>query len=57
MKRAESGTIDPGDLATLFSYALPFAADPNPRVGFSVRQAGGAAIVDGIDRHSNKKVQ
>jgi hypothetical protein len=36
---------------------LPFAADPNPRVGFSVRQAGGAAIVDGIDRHSNKKVQ
>lgn len=46
MKRAEDGPIDPSDLATLFAYALPFDANPLPRVGFRVRSQGGGAIVD-----------
>lgn len=46
MKRARTGTADPGDFATLFSYALPYLAEPTPRVGFRLRQPGVQAIVD-----------
>lgn len=46
MKRAEDGPVDPGDMATLFAYALPLAAQPTPRIGFTVRRPNGGAIVD-----------
>ncbi|SNS98193.1 Z1 domain-containing protein [Rhodococcoides kyotonense] len=46
MKRARTGTADPGDFATLFSYALPYLAEPTPRIGFRLRQPGVQAIVD-----------
>lgn len=46
MKRAEDGPVDPADLATLFAYALPLAAQPTPRIGFTVRRPNGGAIVD-----------
>jgi len=46
MKRAKTGPVDPGDFATLFSYALPYLAEPTPRIGFRVRQPGPDAIVD-----------
>jgi hypothetical protein len=46
IKKARSGPADPRDIATLFSYALPFAAEPTPKVGFTVRRSGAGAIVD-----------
>lgn len=44
LKRAATGPIDPQDLATLFSYALPRAAEPKGRVGFRVKKTGGAIV-------------
>ena len=46
IKKAKAGPADPRDVATLFSYALPFAAEPTPKVGFTVRRSGAGAIVD-----------
>jgi hypothetical protein len=34
------------DVATLFSYALPYAAAPIGRIGFKTRKSGGGAIID-----------
>ncbi|MGU3435069.1 Z1 domain-containing protein [Actinomycetes bacterium M1A6_2h] len=45
-KKALTGPVDPRDVATLFSYALPYAAEPKPRIGFRVKTAGAGAIVD-----------
>ncbi len=45
-KKALTGPVDPRDVATLFSYALPYAAEPTPRVGFRVKASGAGAIVD-----------
>lgn len=44
--KAKTGPVDPVDFATLFSYALPYAAEPTPRVGFRVKKDGQDAIVD-----------
>lgn len=46
LKSHKRGTADPRDVATLFSYALPYLADPSPKVGFTVRKVGAGAIVD-----------
>ncbi|UPW08127.1 Z1 domain-containing protein [Gordonia terrae] len=46
LKSHKRGTADPRDVATLFSYALPYLADPTPKVGFTVRKVGAGAIVD-----------
>ncbi len=40
------GAVKPVDIATLFSYALPYAADPTPKIGFTVRKEGAGAIID-----------
>ena len=40
------GKVDPRDVATLFSYALPYAADPAPKIGFTTRRSGAGAIID-----------
>ena len=40
------GPVSPGDIATLFSYALPYAAAPTGRIGFRTRKSGGGAIID-----------
>ncbi len=40
------GKVNPVDVATLFSYALPFAAYPSPAIGFTVRKSDAGAIVD-----------
>ncbi|WP_072804246.1 Z1 domain-containing protein [Rhodococcoides yunnanense] len=45
-KKAQTGPVNPLDFATLFSYALPYASEPNPRVGFRVKKSGAGAIVD-----------
>lgn len=45
-KKAQTGPVNPLDFATLFSYALPYASEPNPRVGFKVKKSGAGAIVD-----------
>lgn len=45
-KNAQTGPVSPMDFATLFSYALPYASEPNPRVGFRVKKSGSGAIVD-----------
>lgn len=45
-KKTLSGPVNPLDFATLFSYALPYASEPNPRVGFKVKKSGAGAIVD-----------
>ena len=46
IKAHKRGRADPRDVATLFSYALPYLADPSPKVGFTVRKVGAGAIVD-----------
>ena len=46
LKAPARGHVDPRDVATLFSYALPYLADPAPKVGFKVRKDGAGAIVD-----------
>jgi hypothetical protein len=38
--------VDPRDIATLFSYALPRAAAPNGRIAFAVKRKDGGPIVD-----------
>lgn len=38
--------VDPRDVATLFSWAVPRAAAPLGRIGFKVRKKGCGAIVD-----------
>ncbi|MCC8928916.1 Z1 domain-containing protein [Rhodococcus sp. I2R] len=45
-KKAQTGPVNPRDFATLFSYALPYASEPDPRVGFKVKKSGAGAIVD-----------
>lgn len=45
-KKAQTGPVSPLDFATLFSYALPYASEPSPRVGFRVKKSGAGAIVD-----------
>lgn len=40
------GAVKAVDVATLFSYALPYAADPTPKIGFTVRKEGAGAIID-----------
>ena len=46
--RGWTGPIDPRDVATLFSFALPLSAAPRGRIGFRVRDESrsGAAIID-----------
>ncbi|MCJ0906089.1 Z1 domain-containing protein [Rhodococcus sp. ARC_M6] len=46
LKRAKAGPVDSRDFATLFSYALPHAAEPLGRIGFRVKKSGTGAIVD-----------
>ncbi|WP_188587485.1 Z1 domain-containing protein [Gordonia jinhuaensis] len=46
LRDPERGKVDPRDVATLFSYALPYAACPQPRIGFRVHAADAGAIVD-----------
>ncbi|WP_242484725.1 MULTISPECIES: hypothetical protein [unclassified Rhodococcus (in: high G+C Gram-positive bacteria)] len=46
LKRAQAGPVDSRDFATLFSYALPQAAEPLGRIGFRVKQSGTGAMVD-----------
>lgn len=46
LKDPDRGRVSPKDVATLFSYALPYAACPNPRIGFTVQKSGAGAIVD-----------
>jgi hypothetical protein len=38
--------VPPSDIATLFSWALPYAAAPGGRIGFRTRKSGGGAIID-----------
>ena len=40
------GKVSPRDVATLFSYALPYAAYPAPKIGFTTRRSGAGAIID-----------
>jgi hypothetical protein len=40
------GSVPPADIATLFSWALPYAAAPGGRIGFRTRKSGGGAIID-----------
>jgi hypothetical protein len=40
------GPVSASDVATLFSYALPYAAAPNGRIGFKTRKSGGGPIID-----------
>ena len=45
-KDLPAGPLRATDIATLFSWALPYAAAPNGRIGFRTRKSGGGAIVD-----------
>ncbi|MFT4041689.1 MAG: Z1 domain-containing protein [Gordonia sp. (in: high G+C Gram-positive bacteria)] len=45
-KSIDRGRVNPRDVATLFSYALPYAADPSPKIGFTTKQSGAGAIID-----------
>lgn len=38
-------TVDPKDIATLFSYALPKAAAPGGRIGFAAKKKGSKLVV------------
>ena len=38
--------VSPSDVATLFSWALPYDAAPGGRIGFRTRKSGGGAIID-----------
>ena len=38
--------VSPSDVATLFSWALPYYAAPGGRIGFRTRKSGGGAIID-----------
>ena len=38
--------VDSGDVATLFSWALPRKAAPKGRIGFTVRKKDAGAIID-----------
>ena len=40
------GVLSPADIATLFSWALPYAAAPGGRIGFRTRKSGAGAIID-----------
>jgi len=47
---AKASGLPPGpvavtDVATLFSWALPYAAAPNGRIGFQARKSGAGAII------------
>ncbi|MDY6808084.1 MAG: Z1 domain-containing protein [Actinomycetota bacterium] len=46
LQSQKRGKVDSRDIATLFSYALPYAAYPTPTVGFTVKESGAGAIVD-----------
>lgn len=39
------GPVSPVDVATLFSWALPYAAAPGGRIGFRTRKSGAGAII------------
>ena len=38
--------VSSSDIATLFSWALPYAAAPGGRIGFRTRKSGGGAIIN-----------
>jgi hypothetical protein len=40
-----AGPVAVTDVATLFSWALPYAAAPNGRIGFKARKSGAGAII------------
>jgi hypothetical protein len=40
--------VDPCDIATLFSYAVPLGAAPTGRIGFTVRHKGAGPIIDRV---------
>ncbi len=46
IKDVAKGAVDARDVATLFTYALPYAACPNPKIGFTTQKSGAGAIVD-----------
>jgi hypothetical protein len=41
-----SGGARPTDIATIFSWALPYAAAPTGRIGFKTQKSGAGAIID-----------
>jgi hypothetical protein len=43
------GPVAARDIASLFSWALPYAAAPSGRIGFRTRRSGAGAIVDRED--------
>lgn len=45
-KNLPSGVIDASDVATLFSWAIPYDAAPGGRIGFQTRKSGAGAIID-----------
>lgn len=44
--------VDPKDIATLFSYALPKAAAPGGRIGFAAKRKNGKLVVTPADSDS-----
>ena len=42
----EGVVVDPGDVASLFSFALPYDCAPLGRIGFKTRKSGAGAIID-----------
>jgi hypothetical protein len=47
-KNLPAGPVDPRDVATLFSWAMPYDSAPSGRVGFKSRKSGAGAIVDAV---------
>ncbi|WP_231127940.1 Z1 domain-containing protein [Mycobacterium colombiense] len=50
--RLPAEAVSPTDVATIFSWALPYAAAPGGRIGFRTRKSGGGAIIDRTDGDS-----
>lgn len=45
-KNLPAGPVSARDIATLFSWALPYEAAPGGRIGFRTRKSGAGAIID-----------
>jgi hypothetical protein len=45
-KTLTAGPVNARDIATLFSWALPYAAAPGGRIGFRTRKRNAGPIID-----------
>ncbi|MDP9223623.1 MAG: Z1 domain-containing protein, partial [Actinomycetota bacterium] len=45
-KYLPAGAVEASDIATLFSWAIPYDAAPGGRIGFQTRKSGAGAIID-----------